>query len=302
VNHHQFAAEQEGILALFKQWLESLPESLRKRLLLVYNTARIVSDAPASEVQSGHLPLAGGVWPEALFSGLVQPDVLISRNGRRFDFFNTPGMSQISVALRQQMSTWPPDSSDFREVVRVITGLLDGEGQFSPRTVMAVDQRNNMRMLRELATSCSAHMRTFQGGCSSCQHVYIYDPLINKGTALYRLLIAMHSMGYFPSGVQFVTGGDSFPDLPMLIPSVYVSGLSQENHRLLFGHSAAVSTVSAWHAGSVLSMAATGPMLDAINAHGGDGAQVVRAYSYGLPGIIRQALKLLEKRFNVFSL
>ena len=302
VNKAVLQIQQLEVMKRFRIWLEELPTELRQRFLFIINTSRIVTMDPAQEGQNSFLYLPEGKWPQEQLSGLTQPDVLISRNGQEFHYFNSAFFrGRLQELVRKVRPCWPPKSSEFTDTDRrFLKQTLGQSGMYSPKCIVALNRRPPFVLLEELATKCGAYMRKYPGDNPECEHIHIYDVRINKGTALLHLLNKMMEMRLFQGDFHFVTAGDDLPDLPMLFPKDYIASLNSLDLQSTFKDTSLPERVLACHAGAVLSVEATEPIENAIKTIQQPG-QHVKATLPGLPGIIQKAMEILQERLNTYA-
>ena len=303
INRPALLLQQQEVMSRFNEWLLQLPAIDRRRFLFIINTSRVVTMNPAFSEQRGYLFFPEGQWPQEQLSGLIQPDVLISRNGQEFHYFNSPVFrGRLPELVRRVNSCWPPESSEYtHREKKLITRLLGQNPGFSPKCIQASNQCRHLLVLQELANGCGAFMRQYPGNRPDCPHIHIYDLRINKGTALLHLLNQMLAMELFRGDLHFVTAGDDFADLPMLFPQDFIGTLAREELQATFTDTSLPDRVLACHAGSVISVEASATMNDAIKSIRQTG-YYVRATLPGLPGIIQKALEILEARLNIYAL
>lgn len=303
INQIALTLQQEEVMTRFGQWLAGLTIFLRRRLLFIINTSRVVTTDPKDFGKKGYLYLPEGRWPSERLSGLPTPDMLISRNGQEFRFFDSPVFrSRLPELVDRVKSYWPPESSVFTDADRErFPRLLNGSHGFSPKSIQAFDQCENLSVLEEMAIKCKVHMRRYPSSKTACSHVHMYDVRINKGTGLYRLLNQIQLMQLFNGDLHFVTAGDDFPELPMLFPKEYISSLPGEELMATFADASAPEIVGVCHAGSILSSEASSEMKDAIKTIR-DKEKLFRAHLPGLPGILQKTREILEQRLNIYAL
>ncbi|MGY0215969.1 hypothetical protein ACWJJH_01125 [Endozoicomonadaceae bacterium StTr2] len=316
VEPSQFLSDQFILIGVLNQWLSSLSPDELDHLLMIWNTARKITDNP--ETTSGLLVI-NGEWPSDLLSGLPNPAILISNHGHDIRIFQRPfcWTALKHFCLDAVRPPWPlrPIIS-IRELDTALKPVLQeatiiGYAQGAiivDKYYPEPDERkvNSVASLHHIISQAGARVEHIQNQDYHDESLLIYDPLTNKGTALFRVLSQLLKQGIIDiKRLNFVCAGDDLPDLTMLLPKEFIVNINQDGrHQSDQGYLLSMFNdfmepyrlcIRAWH-GSVISATASPAMHSAISKKAADSSkQRIRyAEQLGLDHIFSNMIELLN--------